>query len=60
MPRTRGSKNKNINTAKNKILLISMSILQNQKKEEDGQKSKVMTQHNIDNQVVWVVWHLLK
>ena len=37
-----------------------MSIHQNQEKEEDDQENKVMTQHNLDNQVVWVVWHLLK
>ena len=54
MPRTKGSKNKNINTAKNKNIINIMLIHQNQKEGGGDQKIKVMIQHNIDNRVEWV------
>jgi hypothetical protein len=37
-----------------------MLILKHQKEEKDAQENKQTTLHNIDNQAVAVVWHLLK
>ena len=61
MPRTKGSKNKNINTAKNKNIINIMLILQNPK-EEGQEKQQLIQIHKIDHQQAAEVcqWHHLK
>ncbi len=53
MPRTKGAKNKNVNTAKNKNIINIMLILQNQRKEEDVQEKQLIMQiHEVDQILV--------